>query len=113
MSSYLDYDNSQAMGNNQYQQSRMKIDPRFRMTNGVAANLTNVQGYSATGDILSIGDKGIADEEQTQPMQTIQSQPMQPMQTIQSQPMQPRMQRTYNERVMETISQIQKIINNK
>jgi len=72
--SYLSYDNPNTMsGNNPYQQNRMTIDPRYRMAQGSAADLTKVQGYSATGEVLYKGDAGIASAQNTQSAQAAQT----------------------------------------
>lgn len=60
--SYLNYDNAIAVGNNPYQQNRMVIDPRFRMTRGTRTDLSNIQGYSATGEVLLKGQTGISEQ---------------------------------------------------
>lgn len=72
MMSYLNYDNPTAKGNNPYQQNRMTIDPRFRMTEG-AVDVSKVQGYSATGDVLLKGQPGIAHAQNTQAEQAAQT----------------------------------------
>jgi len=43
-------------GNNPYQLNRMTVDPSFRSST-VSYDLANIQGYSATGDVILKGDR--------------------------------------------------------
>lgn len=50
---FLSYDDPQSTGNNAYLQNRTKVDPRFRLSAGRQADLSNIKGYSATGELMT------------------------------------------------------------
>jgi hypothetical protein len=56
---FLSYDNPQSMGNNGYLQSRTRVDPRYRMAGGQHDDISKIQGYSATGEIIKYQDNTV------------------------------------------------------